>query len=336
MFLIAGLIAAALALPASASAASVTITGDGGEAVGLTEGAGAQLRNMSPVVTAAFDPSEKRYGLQILGPNGQSVGLASTCSAVDGGTVSDTTKYGGNGTYTVKLYTSTVQDDVYCDQGTTRTFTFTITAGTSLTAPATTLLLHQAGNSSTIEHVFRVATNPGASGYGIRIAKDASIGANGDLVSSDGVGEIDVDRATGNADVSFPTVGRFKLIAWAFAGDGSSPFSGPVDVKVMAPFDLSDKPYFADARGPSYKMRGKFVDRTAIEGQKVTVSLAKGKGKFRRIATPKVDDFGSFEFKFKQKGSGRYRVKVAYGGGDLMQAGSAIRAVKLGRNALIL
>ena len=47
-------VAATLAVPTTAGAAGLTVTGDDGTPVGLTEGAAAQLRNMSPSVTPQF------------------------------------------------------------------------------------------------------------------------------------------------------------------------------------------------------------------------------------------------------------------------------------------
>ena len=63
-------LAAALALPAAAQAAGLTVTGDSGNPVALTPGTPATIRNMDAKVGATFAPTEKYYTLTVTGPAG--------------------------------------------------------------------------------------------------------------------------------------------------------------------------------------------------------------------------------------------------------------------------
>ena len=321
----AGLCAAMLALPGTADAATVTVTGDSGEAVALSEGVPVGIRNMSPTVAPGFAPNEKRYTIEILAPDGKTAAsLGIRCARTD---VADPEKlvYQGNGTYTVRITTVSDENDIYCEQGAqTQTFTFTINASTTLTGPGATLLLRKPGESSAIEHAFNFGLNPGVGGYALYYAANATLGPDNAIVGQYDPGdyyEDNADLTTGVAAITFPHTGNWTLVGRLLAGDGASPYTPPVKVKVVAPFDFADIPYFSDSRGPLYKVRGKLGDQSAA-GLRIIVSLAKRKGKFKRIATPKIGAGGEFGFKFKQRRRGRYRLKYVFKGSEFMVAGA--------------
>ena len=95
--------AAALALPAMAPAATVTITGDTGAPVTLTPGAPVAMRQMHPDVSVALGGTEKGVDVSVAGPVAAAI-TPRTCSS---GGVPSSMDYQGNGTYTITVSTYT-------------------------------------------------------------------------------------------------------------------------------------------------------------------------------------------------------------------------------------
>jgi hypothetical protein len=101
-----GLLAAAASIVAvsgatTAQAATVTVTGDDGNPVGIAQGTPTSIRNMAPNVQLAFPPAAARYSSAITGPDGTSVSSPQSCY-----TTSPSTRYidfRGNGNYTVTI-----------------------------------------------------------------------------------------------------------------------------------------------------------------------------------------------------------------------------------------
>jgi hypothetical protein len=326
LFVAAALAAATLVLPAAAGAATVTVTGDSGESVALTSGATPQLRNMSPVIAATLDPSDKRFGMKILAPDGTTdAGLEQGCRDATDAALAQTLRYQGNGTYTVRVVTSADENDISCEQAQTQTFTFAVNASTTLTGPGAQVLLRKQGSDSgdRIAYPLTFAQNPGVAAYALYYSTAATIAPDGSLITNE-LSEDTADIATGVDTFEFSGPGDYTFVGRLLAGDGGSPFTAPLKIRVVSPFDFSTVPYFADSRGPKYEVRGILGDQRSAEGKRLVVSIAKGKkgGKFKPLAKPKIGGAGEFGFKFKLKGRGRYRLRYVFKGAEFILPGS--------------
>jgi hypothetical protein len=124
------------------------------------------------------------------------------------------------------------------------------------------------------------------------------------------------------------TPGTYVMVARAKTGDYFSPWSPPVTIRLIAPFDLSSTT-FPDARGPSYQVRGIVGETTA--GGRVTVSAAKGKKgtHFRRLGRAKVNSKGVFKLRFRLRKVGFYRLRFSYGGSSVVARGSVTEVVRI-------
>ena len=226
----------ALALPASAGAASATVTGDNGETIALP----VQIRNMSPVVVPAFSAEEKRYTIRILGPDGSTEASLGLRCAATSATDPQNVSYLGNGTYTVQIQTTTDENDFSCSAlGPLQVYTLVIAASTSITAPGATLPLRKLGDAQAIEHEFRLAPNPGAEGYVVAFAPDAKLGADGSILGNPLIESS--NTSVSNVGIDFPGPGRYTLVARTNRGNAQSGWSAPVVVTVVAPFDFDER-----------------------------------------------------------------------------------------------
>ena len=132
-------------------------------------------------------------------------------------------------------------------------FRYTVNAGTAVTAPTLRLLTRLPNSFPTRTHQIPVALNPGAVIYEVRYARGGVAGPDGAI--SGPSAETFVNRTTGLADFRFDKPGRWLIVARVKSGIFFTPWSAPVNVNAIAPFDL-DGVTFPDARGPSYKLRG--------------------------------------------------------------------------------
>ena len=139
-----------------------------------------------------------------------------------------------------------------------------------------------------------------------------------------------MNSSTGLADFRFDKPGRWVIVARVKGGNFFTPWSAPVFVNAIAPFDL-ERTSFPDARGPSYKVRGQIRERAARG--KVTVSIAKGrkKGSFRRLGSAKINSKGRFSKRFKVRKTGVYRLRYSYRGSALVAAGRATEPIRIRR-----
>ena len=323
---------AALLLPASAGAATVTVTSDAGQPAQLTEGSPLQIRHMAPVVAPSFSASDKRYTLVITGPDGKSAGVDAVCTSADGGVPQDVV-YAGNGAYAVKLVTYENVDDIYCEgAATTQNFSFVIAASVTLTGPASPLLYRDPGGGSK-DFTFTYDINPGAGSYGFAWAYDATFGANGAIVgdyAKDDHGERGAGLIDGKIDdLRFPRAGNVSVVAAASAGNGTSPYSAPVRLKLIGPFDWSESPGFTGGRGRTHVI-GARVFEPGVIGQKVSVLLAKRSGKFKPFVSKTISSTRKLSFKVK-KPRGKYRLKYVFAGAEFVAPGAWTQRLKIGK-----
>lgn len=325
-------VVAALFLPAAAAAATVTVTDDAGQPTQLTDGGSLQIRHMAPVVTPSFSASDQRYTLVITGPGGKSAGLDAVCSRADGGGPQNIV-YAGNGAYTVKLVTYDNVDDIYCaGSATTQNFTFVIAASVALTGPASPLFYRDV-DKGVRDLTFKFDLNPGATGYQFVWAYDAKFGANGAIVGDypkNDYGERGAGIPTGTFDdLRFAHAGTVSVVAAASAGNGTSPFSAPVTLKLMGPFDWSETPGFTGGSGGTHVIGGQ-VYEPGMVGRKVSVLLAKGSGKFKPLVRKTIPSTRKLSFRFK-KPRGKYRLKYVFDGADLVAPGAWTQSLRIGK-----
>lgn len=318
-------------LPASALAAGAAVTADDGTPVALG-GAPVTVRNMSPEVTLSFTEAEKRYAVTVTGPDGAAAAPGTSCIGT-GFASPERVAYRGNGTYTVAVRTSPDSRDSSCrDAGPAQVFTFTVAAGTAVSPPGLRLLTRRPLEFSTIRHSFGIAANPGADSYEVRYAKGATLGPDGGIATG---GERAFVDSAGNASVGFDAPGDYTFVARAtdFGTSTSTPWSPPVTVRVLAPFDFASQPTFADSRGPSYKIKGT-VREPSARG-KVKVSLRRGtKGKFRKVKKVKLRKGARFAVRFKVRKPGDYQLRYAYKGNRTVARGAIVQDIRITRRVV--
>jgi hypothetical protein len=317
-------IVCAVGAPAAAQAATtVTVTGDTGSPVALTAGAApAGIRNMD--VQAVVHVDSGGYSVSVTDAAGNGAATTSSCTS------GDTTKYvdyHGNGTYTLTLTTYT---NTGCSAG-AKTFTYqwTVAASVAIGQPATALLTRAANSFSTITQNFDFAGNPGATGYEVKYALGGSVNPDGS-VNGAVVKDAFVDSTTGKVQMIERTPGAYVMVARAKIFGYFSPWSAPITVHLIAPFDLSSRT-FPDQIGPSYEVRGVVGEPSA--GGRVTISAAKGKkgGRYRTLGKPKVNSKGVFKLRFRMKKLGWYRIRYSYKGSATVAAGRITETVRIKR-----
>src|SRR5215210_7748868 len=138
-------VAVGAALPATAGALQVTVTGDDGNP--LTLGAGVAIRNMSPTVGIGLAAGEEvRYAATFAGPDG--VAAAGSISCLGTGT-SRSLDYRGNGAYTVRIQPYSPSDfSCRTPAGAPAVYSFTINAGVALTRLSRRRLIRAANSFS--------------------------------------------------------------------------------------------------------------------------------------------------------------------------------------------
>jgi hypothetical protein len=311
-------ITAALALPAAAPAATVTITGDTGTPVTLTAGAPAAIRHMHPDVNVALAAPEKSFSLSVAGP----VAAAASPRTCGTSNIPWGVDYQGNGTYTVNVTTYT---DTSCKQGAKpASYPVTIGGSVALQAPPGPVLTRQPNSFVTNTVQVPVGLNPGALTHELRVALNGVIGPDGGI--SGPSKEVFADTATGTAAVRLDAPGTYVMVGRATgytggAGQFFTPWSAPITIKALAPFDMASAPRCTDCRGPRYKIRGELREKSARG--KVTIKIARGGkgGKFRSIGKAKLKG-GVFSKKLTLRRPGVYRAKYIFKGSATTAAGS--------------
>jgi hypothetical protein len=317
-----------LALPATASAATATVTGDDGNPVGLNPAAPITIRNMDVQADVVVGASEAPYyTTQTFGPDGIAASTLSPCRQTKyGPDWTNYTDYRGNGAYTVvvKFFSTSACSTATKEQR----FQWITNAGLGITPPDGAKLTRRPNSFSSITYHVPISLNPGATLYEVRYARGGVIGPDGAISgpASDGF----LDRTTGLADLRFDKPGRWVIVARAKTGDYYTPWSAPVYVNVKAPFDISSTT-FPDSRGPSYKIKGKLRENFARG--KVTIYLAKGrkKHKFHKLGRAKIRSNGTFTKRLKVRKPGVYRLRYVFKGSSLVAKGRVTEGIRIRR-----
>ena len=297
------------AVPASASAATLSITGDDGVPQALS---GQTIRNMSPQLAVGINgTTERSYTVQVIGPNGVSAASATCLSSPTPRTVN----YQGNGVYTV--YVAIYTTLLCTDTPTTGSLTFAIGAGVAIASdPNTPLLTRQPGEFATIEHRLPVTGNP-------------ALAPDGGLVGPSQ--NAYVDAATATVPIRFSEPGRYSVVARARVyGGAATPWTAPLALRVYAPFDFSTS-NFPDSRGPSYRLRVRL--REEDTRGRVRISVAKrwsGNAKYRTLGTVRIRG-GSFTKRFTLSSPGTYRIRYRFQGSSTTAPGTVVEKVRIRR-----
>jgi hypothetical protein len=319
-----------LLLPASAAAGTVTVTNDARQPTPLTAGSSLQIRQMAPVVSPAFSASEQRYTLVVTGPDGKSAGVDAVCVRTDAAGPTNVA-YAGNGTYAVKFVTYENPDG--CEgAATTQDLSFVIAASTTLTGPASPLLYRDPADSSK-DLTVKFDVNPGLSSVQFVWAYNAKFGAGGAIVGDyprDDYGERRLAIPNGTfSELRFEHAGTVSIVAAVEAGNGISPFSAPLTLKLIGPFDWSSTPSLTGGSGTTHVIGGE-IREPGVVGQRVSVLLAKGSGKFKPFVSRTITSSRKLSFKIK-KPRGKYRLKYVFKGANLVAAGAWTQRLTIGK-----
>lgn len=322
-----------LAAPAAAAAATATITNDSGQPTPLT--APTTIRNMSPLLGLVFAPSEKRYAISIVGPAGTAAATGTACVATS---LYDPERIGyqGNGRYTATITTTTSADDATCASGQTSVVQFDIVASAAIATPTGKLLSRRPGKTDLISYGVPVAHNPGSEFTEVRYARGTKPLSDGSLPDTAAGGLLPVEQP--KASLSFNGPGRYAIVVRPRVGQNAGPWSPPVFVTVLAPFDFVSEPTFVDARGPVYEIRG-VVREKAAKGRAIRISIARGgkgsRGRFSKLRTVKINRRnGRFSFKFTLRNRGRYRLRYAFKGTKRVAKGTVTQGIRIKRVAV--
>jgi len=315
-------------LPASALAATATVTGDDGNPAALNTTAPISIRNLAVTTEVTVSTAEAPYYTsQVFDAAGTPASNLASCRATRfSPTAKNFVDYRGNGTYTLRLRRFAASN---CSGTASEvSFPYTVNAGTAVTAPTLRLLTRLPNDFRIRTHQIPVALNPGAITYEVRFARGGVAGPDGAI--SGPSAETFVNRSNGLADFRFDKPGRWLIVARVKSGIFFTPWSAPVNVTAIAPFDLENVT-FPDARGPSYKIRGQIRERLARG--KVTVSIARGrkKGKFRRVGTARINSKGRFSKRLTVRRTGAYRLRYTYKGSSLVAGGRITQQVRIRR-----
>ena len=199
-------LAALALLPATASAANVTVTGDDGNPLAIN------------TTAPTADPQRGRPGRRhlrrvrgrvpqdhVFGPDG--VAASSGPSCYPKSAITDVSRLRRLPRQRrLRRGPAVVHRTSACTTGAKeQRFLYSINAGTAITPPAGVVLTREPNSFSTITHKVPVALNPGAFSYEVRYARGGVIGPDGAI--SGPSADAFLDRTTGFADARFTEPG---------------------------------------------------------------------------------------------------------------------------------
>jgi hypothetical protein len=321
-------VAAMMCAPAAAQAAvSATLSGDDGQPVVLNPSAPLALRYTAPTLTVTIGNADaESWKVVVTGPNG-TPGKSEICwEALTRD--SSGIKFLGNGTYTITV--ALFSKDKCESPKSTTTYTYNLNASVSVGQPAGAFATRPVNSPTTNVQYLDFAGNPGTTQYEIRYALNGTIGPDGAIAGPSNAAYI--DSTTGKIRLGLlDTPGTYVVVARGQASEYFTPWSAPVTLKLVAPFDLTSRVWYPDSRGPSFQLSGT-VREKALIGSKVTVAWAKGKtGKrFHTLGKAKVNSERTFKLRFRLK-RGTYRLRYSYSGSSLVARGTYYQALRITR-----
>jgi hypothetical protein len=315
---------AAAVLPATASAVSVTVTGDDGNPIPL--GGDVTIRTMEAKVAITHAPGEDvRFSATFLGPDGANAAPRISCVR---SSVPRLMEYRGNGAYTIQVQTYN-EPDTSCETPLDgpSTSKYTVNADVGLTAPSGRVLI-RAPDSSLIQRVgLPVVLNPGATRHEVRYAARGVIGPDGAIGGPSA--QSFVSPTTARVGLRLSTPGRYTVVGRAQRGDFFSPWSAPVFIDAIVPFDVRSA-RAPDPSGPSYRIAVAVRERSAA-GSRVRLAYARGTkgGRFRSLGSVTIDSKGVFTKRLTIRRSGTYRLRATYPGSATVAPGVVVRRFRV-------
>lgn len=319
----------------TASAATASVTGDDGNPVAL--GGPVSIRNLDAKVEPAFSSDEvgskRDYTLEVLDPAGQVAAAISTCLQASGSTFPISPEYRGNGIYTVvlKTYPDTERSADGCKTGASEQRLAYTVAGSAPVAPLPPQALLREPNSFTTRPLeIGVGINPGATTTELRYAAGGVIGPDGGISGASETAS--VNSATGRATAFIRTAGRYVFVARARSDNAFTPWSAPVYVDLLSPFDFEGFT-FTDGRGPSYRVKATLREKTATG--RVRIDLARGtkRGRYKRLGTVTIRN-GVIAKRFRQRRTGKYRMRFTFAGSPTTTPGAIVQGVRFTRRVV--
>lgn len=309
----------------AAQAATVTVTGDDGQPVGLSPTAPPTIRNMAPAVGVTLPPGSGRYSVAITDPANALAADAARCQdpavATNAGI-----PYRGNGSYTVTV-TNFGLGDTACTvpAGAPEVYRFTI-AGSVALQRRSPFVIREPDSATRLALALPIDLNPGATGTEVRYAKDASIRRDGAIRGRSGAGQVDPQSRT--AVLTFRTPGIYTVVARATRDGAATPWSKPVRIRAIAPFDLG-RVRFTDTTGPTFRIEARVRDRNATG--RVSVAIGVGpRGPFQPIGgSSRIGRDGRFFANFRARSAGVYRLRFTYGGNRFVARGVYVRRFRV-------
>lgn len=322
LLLIAALLAVALgALPASAAAVGVTVTGDDGNPLAVNPAAPPSIRTLRPVVGVAGDAGS-RYSVAFGDPAGKPAAGSVACQ--DGATPSNVQlPYRGNGRYTVAV-TTFAATDTGCTLplGPAASFAFAIAGRVTLT-PVPRFAMRDPGRPGRVKPLaLPVGADPGSQSREVRFAANAKLRRDGSIRGR----SLHAPYKNGSASLLFPAPGDYTVVARDAADGIDTPWSAPVRIHVVTPFDVASLRY-TDTSGPVFRVLGRAIGGTTGV---VRVALAHGNGAFKGLGRARVDGSGAFGARFEARTAGAYRLRFSYRGNDLVTRGEVVRSFRVG------
>jgi hypothetical protein len=319
-------ITTAVVAPATASAVTVSVTGDDGNPVAL--GGPVNIRHMSPQVAVALGAGEN-YGFTVTGPNGAQVAVQDSC--VKAGDSPRQVDYVGNGAYTVNL---TRYSNATCTTAAgTSAVSFTITASVALGQPTTPVLTRKA--QSTIPNTVNlpIDLNPGALTHEVFAERNVQLNPDGSLPGAPKA--LFADSTTKTVGVrldqgpgTYVVVARAKGYSGLNTPNVFTAWSAPATIRAFAPFD-TQRFTWTDTRGPSYRFSAT-IRATGASGN-VTVGIRRGsKGKFRSYGKVKIRKH-RISKRIRLPRTGTYQMRLGYRGNSTVARGSEVRSFRITR-----
>jgi hypothetical protein len=325
-------IAAAAIAPASAQAAQITITGDAGSPVALNPAAPTALRNTDTTVTVNKDVGEQSLRILTKDPSGAIAGSedGGYCWSING--VNDYPKYHGNGTYTVAV---TAYSGASC-AGTAKLVQaqYTISAGVTMAGLPGRVLTRPPNSSVTTRYELPIGLNPGIGTYEVRYANGAVMAPDGSISGPSTEAFVDTTRSVVSA--SFDRPGTYTFVAHGSADGYFTPWSAPVQVTAVSPFDFAavNGLRFPDSRGPRYKLSAHLRERSATG--RVYISYARGSkgGKYRSLGSSRISGAGTISKRFTLRKTGTYRLRFRFKGSATTAAGEIKTKIRITRRVV--
>jgi hypothetical protein len=324
--------ALAAVAPVGAGAAIISVRGDDGNPIAVPAQGGLNVRQMDQRVTLGFATNERYYSLQVTGPDGAAVRSPLDCF-IASGNESWSFDFRGNGAYAVAVQTYSASGCAPATLVANQRVTFAITSFSGITAPPGPVLTRRPGETGLIEYQLPVSLNPGAFSHEVRFAPGGVIGPDGSI--SGPSEQAFVDSNTGTAAFRFKGPGTYTVIARARrSGDFGSPWSTPVAVRAIAPFDLKTL-RFPDSRGPRYRLRARIREET-IRGR-VVIAIARGRksGRYRFLGSVRITTDATFSKRFRLRRSGTYRVRFRFKGSDTVAPGVIVQRFRISRRIFL-